>query len=431
MTVARARGAGATVAVEDVEAAVRRWLYLPDPQPLCAMLGAVAANRLSGDPVWLLLVGPPGSGKSELLGSLAGLPDVHPAATLTEAALLSGTARKERAEGARGGLLRTIGRYGIIVCKDFGSVLSMPRDPRAQLQAALREVYDGSWTRHVGTDGGQTLSWQGKVGLLAGVTETVDRHHAVMAALGERFLLVRLNEADNAEQARRALAHAGREEEMRRDLGGAVASLFNSGLADPRSLTDAEQDRLVSLALVVVRARSAVERDGYSRDVELIPSAEAPGRVVVQLDRLLAGLDAIGVERRQAWGVVERAALDSIPALRRAVIETLEAGENVKTGDVADIVRYPVQTTRRTLEDLAAHRVTRRDTGGSGKSDAWALTDSFAALYRAARTVPEVSGSVSSRSVPETSVSAYGDALISPSTQHDVSGTVAGRGATR
>ena len=47
---------GETVAV------FRRWLYLPDPTALYAVLGAVAANRLAGDPVWLLLVGPPGSG---------------------------------------------------------------------------------------------------------------------------------------------------------------------------------------------------------------------------------------------------------------------------------------------------------------------------------------------------------------------------------
>src|SRR5437870_3226215 len=77
--------------VDDVVEAFSRWLYLPDTDPLLAVLATVAANKLEGDPVWLLLVGPPGSGKSELLTPLAHLPDVHPTATLTEAALLSGT----------------------------------------------------------------------------------------------------------------------------------------------------------------------------------------------------------------------------------------------------------------------------------------------------------------------------------------------------
>ena len=31
----------------------------------------------------------------------------------------------------------------------------------------LREVYDGSWIRHIGSDGGRTLHWYGKVGLVS------------------------------------------------------------------------------------------------------------------------------------------------------------------------------------------------------------------------------------------------------------------------
>ena len=154
----------------DVVVTFSRWLHIPDPSPLCAVLGTVAANRLEGDAVWLLLVGPPGGGKSELLTALSSLPDVHAAATLTEASLLSGTPKREHDKAAKGGLLRTIGDFGIIVAKDFGSVLSMNRDARSALLAALREVYDGSWTRHVGTDGGKTLSWAGKVRLVGGCT---------------------------------------------------------------------------------------------------------------------------------------------------------------------------------------------------------------------------------------------------------------------
>jgi hypothetical protein len=142
----------------------QRWLYLPDPGALLAVLGAVAANRLDGDPIWLLLVGPPGGGKTEPLQAAVTLPDVHPVATLTEAALLSGTPKRDRAKGATGGVLRSIGEQGIILCKDFGSVLSMRRESRAEVLAALREVYDGSWTRPVGADGGRVLSGRARPG---------------------------------------------------------------------------------------------------------------------------------------------------------------------------------------------------------------------------------------------------------------------------
>ena len=98
------------------------------------------------------------------------------------------------ADGAKGGLLREIGDRGLLVVKDFGSILSMYRDARAATLAALREIYDGHWTRIVGSDGGRVLHWEGQVGLVGAVTPALDSYHSVMAALGERFLLVRLLE---------------------------------------------------------------------------------------------------------------------------------------------------------------------------------------------------------------------------------------------
>jgi hypothetical protein len=364
-------------------AVFRRWLLLPDATPLLAVLGAVAANRLEGDPVWLLLVGPPGGGKSELLSSVTGLWDVHPTATLTEAALLSGTPRREHDENAKGGLLRTIGDYGVLLCKDFGSVLSMNRDARAAVLAALREVYDGSWTRHVGTDGGRTLHWEGKVGLVAGCTPTIDRHHGVMGTMGERFVLFRLPTVDSDEQAQRALAHAGREAEMRSELAHAVSEVLNHPMGEPRPLAPEERSRLVTLTTFAAKARSAVERDGYSREVELIPEPEAPTRLIVVLERLLAGLDAIGAPRGDAWRVVTKATLDSIPATRRAVIELLaKTADEIETPKAAEALGYPTATAKRALEDLTAHGIARRVTRGAGqKADTWQLTEWAAERY--------------------------------------------------
>jgi hypothetical protein len=370
----------------------RRWLHMPDETPVLATLGAVAANHLPGDPVWLLAVGPPGCGKSEIVSSTCALQAVHPAATLTEPALLSGTPKKEHGTGAKGGLLRQIGEFGIIACKDFGSVLSMHRDARSALLAALREIYDGSWTRHVGTDGGRTLHWTGKVGVIAGCTETIDRHHAVMGAMGERFVLLRMPDTDPAEQARRALSHAGRENEMRAELAAAVNHLLSSGLHEPQELSLPDREYLVSLATLVVRCRSAVERDGYSREIELVPTAEAPTRLIVVLSRLLAGLDAIGLDRRASWPVVRKVALDSIPELRRRILTALnEGGESLTTSQLGEAIRHPTNTTRRSAEDLAAHGLVIKDSGGKGNSDTWTLAEWTSHRWTNAATFPETS----------------------------------------
>src|SRR5262245_27426308 len=79
--------------LEQTLAVFNHWLLLPNPTPILAVLGAVAANYLPGDPVWLGLIGPPSSAKTEILNSTSLLPRVIEAGTLTAAALLSGTQR--------------------------------------------------------------------------------------------------------------------------------------------------------------------------------------------------------------------------------------------------------------------------------------------------------------------------------------------------
>ena len=342
----------------------QRWLYMPDPGALLMVLATLFANRLGGDPVWLLLVGPPGCGKTEILGSLAGLLGIHQAATLTEPALLSGSPKREQSQASTGGLLRAIGEQGLLICKDFGSVLSMRREDRASLLAALREVYDGSWTRQLGTDGGRTLSWSGKVGLLGGVTQAIDLHHAVMASLGERFLLYRIAEVDADDLADAALGSVGKEAMMRRELSAAVRSFCECAISPAPLLSPEDRRWLVNLSTLVSRCRSAVERDGYNREIELIPDAEMPGRLARTLAQLFAGLGALRVTSDERRRLIKKTALDCVPSTRRRTLQLLaDNGGLLSTTAIASSLGYPSATARRALEDLAAHALVSRESG--------------------------------------------------------------------
>jgi hypothetical protein len=96
------------------------------------LLGAIAANRLGGEPVWLLLVDASRGGKTEIVRACGDLAECAHISSLTEAGLLSGTSRSEHADDATGGVLRTIGSRGVIVAKDFTSVLAMEKDCAAR-----------------------------------------------------------------------------------------------------------------------------------------------------------------------------------------------------------------------------------------------------------------------------------------------------------
>ncbi len=354
----------------------QKWLYLPDLSALKVTLAAAAANLMVGDALWLLLVGTTGSGKTELLESLMSLPyNMHAVATLTEASLLSGSPKREKAADASGGLLRAIGGFGFLILKDVTSILAMGGEVRGPLLAALREIHDGHWTRYVGVDGGRTLAWSGKCALVGGCTPAIDQHHTVMGMMGERFLLMRMPKMGEEQQADAAMKHSGLEEQMRRELRNAVSEFFREELPRAAEFDNVSRKRMAALATFVAHARSAVERDRYHREIELIPDSEMPGRLARTLCRLFQGLEVIGVGRQECWKLTSQVALDCVPDVRRKVLVCLaQQSVPVETSAVADAIAYPTTTVRRVLEDLTGHRLVSRFAGDSGSSHKWQIT---------------------------------------------------------
>jgi hypothetical protein len=301
--------------------------------------------------------------------------------------LLSGTPKKQQAVGARGGLLNQIGAFGIIVLKDFGSILDMRPDAKAEVLAALREVYDGSWTRVLGSDGGRTLTWRGKVGLLFGATGKIDAHHNVIDVMGNRFLFCRT--APDELQHERAFRHSGNATaQMRQELADAASGLLSRPRQQPLSPTAEERREIGDIVRLVVRLRGPVERERRTMEIEAIYGAEGTGRIFLALERLLAGLDVLEVERTTALAVIKTVALDSVPPIRRAAYEYLTSSASqwekrdshgklvdcgYSTSAIAQRIGLPTNTVRRALEDLAAYRLLERTKQGTGKPDLWAV----------------------------------------------------------
>jgi hypothetical protein len=337
----------------DVEMLFRQWLGPTyDLGALHAVLAAAAVSRLDGDPVWLLLVSGPGNAKTETVSSLTGGGAVIVSTIASEGALLSATSRKETAKDATGGLLRVIGAKGLLVIKDFTSILSMNRDTRSQVLAALREVYDGRWDRMVGTDGGRTLSWAGRVVVIGAVTTVYDQAHGVISSMGDRFALVRVDSTTGRiEAGAQALANLGREDVMRRELSEAVGRLMGEldpGLAE---LPDAAMSDLLGVANLVTLARTAVERDQRGEVVEA-HAPEAPTRFAKMLGQIVRGALAVGMDQGAAVAVALRVAGDSMPPLRLRIVEDVLEHPGSSTTEVTTRVQRPRTTVDRALQEL-------------------------------------------------------------------------------
>lgn len=334
----------------DLDATFIRWLGVDyDLDAIHATLAAAAAIRLDGDPVWLLLVSGPGNAKTETVASLQGTGAYIVSTIASAGALLSATSKGERADEATGGLLKTIGEVGVLVLKDFTSIMSLAQSSRTEVLAALREIYDGKWVRTVGTDGGRTLGWTGRIALIGAVTTEWDRAHTTVSAMGDRFVLLRMDSTlGRLSGGRRAIANTGSEVQMRHEFAQAVKSVIDAAGTIAAVLDDHEGETLLRAADLVTKARTAVYRDGQG-NVTDAHAPEMPTRFAKQLTQIVRGGAAIGMGREGAMRLAIRCARDSIPPLRLVILRDVAMHGESLVADVRKRVDKPHNTIDREL----------------------------------------------------------------------------------
>lgn len=367
-----------------LEQAVSKWLLLKDKDVLRILLATVIANKLSGDPVWLLIVCASGGSKTELLRGLNKIPNIYTLSDLTPQTFLSGQ------RGENTSLLSRIDPYDtIMIMKDFTTVLTMHRDKRQEILGQLREIYDGYIKKAFGT--GEEKSWEGKLGFIAGVTTVIDRYQTIHQVLGERFIQYHLVHEDALTLARKSMENTGDEGEMREEIQNAFAD-YIAGVEIPEvnpDISETLKDKIVYLATFCVRARSGVFREGYSsRDIEFVPDPELPTRFTKELVQMASAISL--VEERsdeENYELVFKLGMDSIPQLRRKIVAQMRFDEEYEVSTISTKVGYQPTTTRRALEELEALGLLKRRVGGSGLSDWWSFSDLAIELLSVA--VPE------------------------------------------
>lgn len=343
------------------------------------ILAAVASNMLEGDPLWLLLIGPPSSAKTELLRALGGCSNVSLISSLTPTTLISGMKGTKHP-----GLLFQLKGMVALIVKDFGTIMSLRNEQKAEILSQLREVYDGIYSKAFGT--GKIIKWEGKLGLIGGATPVIDQYSSVQQALGERFVQCRIRSDNRQEVARKARQMAGKETAMRNELKEAYGGFLNQfkeiqGQGINIDLNPDVEEKIINLACLCAQARTAVIRDRYTQAIEVLPEAEGPGRIIKQFTNL--GIALALIHQKQCidddiYRILKRIGRDTLPALRLKMMEVLwqeEAypggmgGTWLKTKEVANIAKLPTTTARIKLEDLQVMNLVNRDISGQDSGD--------------------------------------------------------------
>jgi len=384
----------------EIENKTSQLLTLSDYIPLRVALATYGANYLNQVPLWMMIVAPPSSGKTEILASMYNLPFTEVLSDITKSSFLSGTSKKDTVEGATGGLLNMYKEFGFFINKDMTSLLSKSKDAASEIYGVLREIYDGDYSRHFGSDGGTKKEWHGRIGLIAAVTSEIEKFRSAISAMGDRFLTVRVyNTPDlRLEQANAALRNSGKEKRIREELQELTQTLFQDFMPNT-SLDGFDFDYIhsfiITLTAFVACCRTPVGRSGSSRETEFVYPVEGYPRLAKQLFGLFKGCVFIGCSLSESWMITLRVGLDTIPEKRLNTLASIitharESDSNVFTYDELRMkTRLSKSANKRIIEDLFSINVLECEYGtGRAPTEFW-LSKNSRSMIESFTRIPE------------------------------------------
>lgn len=363
---------------------VSEWFYQPDLDALRISLAATLSHySLADDPVWLYVIGVPGSGKTSIVVECVSVFDrCRILSDLSVPSLISGFHTGEKRKPY--GLLYEVGKSGIFCFKDFTTVLTKRREDRDAVLGALREIYDGHYSRQFGTSKHTEAAWDGKITVVAAVTPAVETMWGVTNKMGDRFVQVRLPRVDGVETSRFARRQLGHKTKIKTDLRQLTKDFIDlAGLSFSPMLTPLIAEQMDSLAEVVAYLRCHVERD--QKDRILYPGQpEMPTRLIqsfTQIARAHASLFHRDINEEDVR-LARRVAVDTIPLSRLRIFQCIPDETDISQSEVIRMTGLARSSVTRTIDELAALGVVKIDRQEEGNR--YVFTEDFQALkYRA------------------------------------------------
>lgn len=365
----------------------QQFMRLADPEILDIVMATVVANRLPGNPVWLILISPPSNGKTEILSGFRHVPNTRFITTLTKNSLMSGFKTKD---GREPSLLAQLTDATLIV-KDLGSIMNLHPDERNKVFSDLRDVFDGNASKPFGT--GKAFEWTGKMGLVGAATPAYDKHTSLQTLLGERFVLARIHTpataAEEEAQTLLALEVNGKELAHQQAYQRACEQTYQEAITRFASLNGSfgvgEEGRrlLTKLAALTCLGRASVWRD-YRKEVVMAPFREGPHRVAKQYIQLVLALALIRGRNAPAaedFATIRKIARDSFNPWRLRTLHLLYKHGIMTSGALAKELNLPWKLVEVEMEDAQLHNTVRREE----HVGAWLLQDEMVERFESLR----------------------------------------------
>lgn len=359
------------VTFEKVLEEFSKHLYMTDDMQTCLklILAVVLSTDIEGDPLWLHIVSPPGTAKTELLLPLSVNPRCHFASTVTAHSLVSGYLSQN---GEDPSLIPKLNGKTFVL-KDYTEVLNLPRSFRDEIYATFRGAYDGLVQKSFGN--GVVREYQVKFNMLTGVTHAIFGERG--ASLGERFLVFHLVKGvafDAKAAIRAAINNVGEEKTVRAELA-TVISDFIEYTAMNHEVTKIPAhivDKIIPLASLVGMLRASVEwgDQGYGDKLLYRPQHEAGTRLAKQLAKMMMGLAKITGEIGESeYRILVRVAMDTCIGLHLELLNFLIKKPNSGLEEITAEMGVPNSTTHGIIENMILLGVVSRNKLPSKSND--------------------------------------------------------------
>lgn len=327
------------------------WMHEPDFEALRICLATVKALDLDTRPVWTMILGPSGTGKTAyyVQACLA-----YPVVEITDQVSLAGirSASKGR-EGA--GILQRLGKRGLWVFPDFTVILNMREDKRTELFGIQRRIYDGSYFR---ASDGERIPWEGRIHSIAACTPAIERYYHAHADLGQRYIQVRIEKSSSCDElVRKGVKQNNHWDQFQHDIKDAAANYLNRANGHLPPVPFPVSRKISEWADFVSICRQPISRN-YKDEITGTAGEEGSSRLEQQLHGLLqadAWLQGQWEVDRHQTSLIERIAFDCLPRDRRAVLINFRTEDTLSAADVQAIsgIRHPY-AFHRAVEELKA-----------------------------------------------------------------------------
>lgn len=344
-----------------------KWLAIDDTTLLDILVGFWLAHRLTGDPIWLLLMGRSSDGKTELLRAFSSV-DAVVVDKITPSTIVTGhkgtsDSDKLQKKQIASAFSKELNEQ-IWMVMDFSQILAMHPQDRKIVFSQMRDLYDGHLYARYGT-GKKVKEERIYTSFIGATTPDLERYLTEQQALGTRHLVVRVPKQNKLKLRQRISDHEGKEDRMRAALNATIMGSF-AGIEPQWIYPDVDtRKRIDELVDITCTLRTYVSYDKYHREVDEMPDTENIGRIKKNLDKFYAGLMNIeGYTPERALGMLSYIVKSNIPRVRLEVLEMLSQSETVRPSDLAKKLRIGYKTAERHIKMLFSLNVLDSREGG-------------------------------------------------------------------